>query len=101
MAGRRRYTPRLCERCFAGAGDQSNPMCPRCGAPLPQRFTMSGERCRRLVIFAKARKGLAEQDYRDQLAVVGVTSSKDLTRDQFQQLVNRLARLPDVPSWRR
>lgn len=58
---------------------------------------MDRSKTRAVHVLARSRKGLSDADYRAQLARVGVTSSLQLTREQFAQLMANLGDLPDAP----
>lgn len=85
--------------------------CPRCGAATAQRWCcgidlaarapwrMTRERIRHVHALAYGRKGLDEDTYRLRLRAVGVGSSLELDRAQFERLVQGLLRLPDAPDW--
>ena len=49
-----------------------------------------------LVHATVAQKGLDEETYRLRLGAVGVTSSKEFSRDVFKQFMSELAKLPDM-----
>lgn len=60
---------------------------------------MTPERVRHVHVLALSRKGLTEEDYRDRLAAVGVSSSLHLSRQQWYRLLEGLNKLPDSPRW--
>lgn len=70
-----------------------------CGVDLAslREWRMTPERVRAVHVLARGCKGLDEDMYRMYLRAVGVASSKQLSRVQFRQLMNDLAKLPDVP----
>lgn len=70
-----------------------------CGIDLTARtpWLMTAERVRAVHILARVVKGLDEPTYRLNLASVGVDSSKQLSREQFRQLMDKLRSMPDAP----
>jgi len=73
-----------------------------CGIDLTVRrkpWRMTAEHVRFVHVLARSRKGLGEEDYRLRLQAVGVTSSKLLGRETFDEFVRGLASLPDSPAW--
>lgn len=72
-----------------------------CGLDLSarKRFRMTRDRLRMIHVLARAKKGLTEEQYRLRLAAVGVESSLQLSRDQFNALLAGLRSLPDSPTW--
>lgn len=99
MARRPRKRPRQCARC-GHVQPSTEKQCTQCGTWLvPKRFRMDRKRVK--LVHALARqKGLIghgdDELYRLRLHRVGVESSKDLKRAQFDELVRDLKRLPDV-----
>ena len=91
-------TRRTCPLCQRSTGLTS---C--CGIDLTvrrKRWQMTPDRIRFVHILALTRKGLTDEQYRLRLGAVGVESSKQLNREQYQQFVDGLNRLPDAPNWR-
>lgn len=86
--------------------------CPRCERATAQRWCcgldlaaaapwcMTRERIVHVHALAYGRKGLDEDTYRLRLRAVGVASSLELSRAQFERLVQGLLALPDAPAWR-
>lgn len=64
-----------------------------------RRWRMTANIIKHVQVFARARKGLDEETYRLNLAAVGATSTKLLTRSQHSELMLRLGRYPDSPKW--
>lgn len=72
-----------------------------CGIILsrPRRWHMTPDLIRMVHIVALSQKGLPQEMYRLRLRRLGVESSKQFTRRQFQQFMAELERLPDAPGW--
>lgn len=97
MADARRTRRRRCPRC-----ERLTALGNCCGIDLTARrrpWRMDAEKIR-LVHVMKARKGLDDETYRLRLAAVGADSSKHFTRGQFRTFLQRIATLPDAPTWR-
>lgn len=88
---------RVCPRCESAT---QNEWC--CGLQLSNAapWRMTGERVRHVHALAMGRKGLDEESYRLRLRAVGVESSKDLSRTQFDRLTQGLLALPDCAAWK-
>ncbi len=78
--------------------------CPRCGTRTTARshcgidlmpWRMNKRRIRAVHACAMGRKGLDYETYRLHLLAVGVESSKNMTRSQYQEFFRRMQRLPD------
>lgn len=83
-------TTRTCPRCHRRTQARE---C--CGIHLDAPFRMTPQRVLALRRYAHGRKGLDDATYRLHLSAVGATSTKDLTRDQYRSMLDRLNRLPD------
>lgn len=68
-----------------------------CGIYLAGPFHMTTPRVRALRAYAHGRKGLDAETYRMHVRAVGVESTLDLDRDQYNALLRRLRPLPDRP----
>lgn len=70
-----------------------------CGIDLTSRrpWRMTTALVRSVHVLALSTKGLDEETYRLRLRAVGVTTSKDLSREQFNALMRGLRALPDAP----
>lgn len=89
-------TRRTCPRCERITADRwCCGLDLACGTP----WRMTRERVRHVHALAYARKGLDAETYRLRLRAVGVTSSLELDRGQFERLVRGLLALPDAPAW--
>lgn len=64
-----------------------------------RRWHMSTAMIQHVQAFAKARKGLTEEAYRDNVTAVGATSTTKLTRQQHTDLMLRLGRYQDTQKW--
>lgn len=62
-------------------------------AKAPSGKTIPSRKQLALIHVAKARVGMTEEDYRSMLYGVGVESSRDLTRAQFDELIRRFEAL--------
>jgi hypothetical protein len=82
--------------------------CPICDVPTSARWCcgldladarpwrMTRSRIRAVHVLARSRKGLDEETYRARLAAIGVTSSLQFTREQFDSFMRGLRALPDA-----
>ena len=67
-----------------------------CGIHLGGVFVMSKARIRSLRAYAHGTKGLDADTYRLHVSAVGARSTVDLTWPQYNELLKRLAKLPDA-----
>lgn len=87
--------------------------CPRCGhrtaasnccgidLSAGRGWRMTPERIKAVRAIAHGHKGLDNDTYRLYLSRVGAQHTTELTREQFNDLLKGLARLPNVPRFER
>lgn len=68
-----------------------------CGVDLGAPFRMTRTLVKGVRGLAHGRKGLDDDTYRLHVRAVGARSTLELTRTQYNALVQRLSKLPDVP----
>ena len=98
LKSRTRKRGRPCPRCRSLI--RARKTCPVCSISLVREpWQLTPARIRGLRALAHGRKGLDEETYHLRLSAIGVTSTKDLTRELYNRFRTGLLALPDTRAW--